>query len=236
MSTPTLPLHRAAAEGDKHTIKLLLDGGADVNYPQDRGETALMFAVAREQPKAARLLLRRGALVNAATHDGVTPLHMAAHCITDDEDAAAMARMLLDEGADVHAVTQHGTQSPLHYACGQYNFRKTVQVLLDGGARAEMIGQIGDTGRTGDAGEVAVATGVAENLATLIANGYGVNRRSDDALLRQAIETGSLPVIDVVQGAYLRAGMRVPEDVVAEARRHEPSWGGNFLARLSGQV
>ena len=47
-----------------------------------------MFAVAREQPKAARLLLRRGALVNAATHDGVTPLHMAAHCITDDEDAA----------------------------------------------------------------------------------------------------------------------------------------------------
>ena len=43
-----------------------------------------------------------------------------------------MARMLLDEGADVHAVTQHGTQSPLHYACGRYNFRKTVQVLLDG--------------------------------------------------------------------------------------------------------
>lgn len=236
MSTPTLPLHLAAAQGDTHMINLLLDGGADVNNPQDRGETALWFAVGFVRPKAARLLLRRGALVNAATHDGVAPLHIAVECITDDEDAAAMARMLLGAGADVHAVTQHGTHSALHYACRQYNFHETVQVLLDGGARAEMVGQIGDTGRTGDAGDVAVATGAAETLATLIANGYGVNRRSDHALLRQAIETGSLPVIDVVQVAYLRSGMRVPEDVVAGARRNERSWGGNFLARLSGQV
>jgi len=75
---------------------LLLDAGADPNETNGRGETALHWAVWRDRsPAIARLLLARGATIEARRIDGRTAYAMAAVFGRD-----ALATALRDAGAD----------------------------------------------------------------------------------------------------------------------------------------
>lgn len=60
-------LRSASLSGDRNTIRLLLDHGADVNAVDDLGRTALMHAVVSDVVPldAVKLLIERGADVNA---------------------------------------------------------------------------------------------------------------------------------------------------------------------------
>lgn len=58
----------AARTGKPDALKVLLDGGADVNKLNSEGQTALMWAVAEKNAAAAKVLIDRGADVNAQTH------------------------------------------------------------------------------------------------------------------------------------------------------------------------
>ena len=64
----------------------------------------------------------------AMSHEGQTPLHMAAA-----GDAAGVIQVLLDRGADVEASTLDVDARPLHYAA-QYGALGAVRLLLDRGA------------------------------------------------------------------------------------------------------
>jgi ankyrin repeat protein len=65
-------------QGDRNTVKSLLQQKPDVNAPQGDGATALHWAASNEDLEMVKLLLAAGANVNAATRDGgVTPLFMA---------------------------------------------------------------------------------------------------------------------------------------------------------------
>jgi hypothetical protein len=72
----------------------------------------LHHAAKYNRPDAARLLLSRGADVNApmSKGDGETPLHFAAA-----NDRPEMAELLLDAGADLHSANVQG-DTPLHDA------------------------------------------------------------------------------------------------------------------------
>ena len=78
-------LHAAVRYDSFEMAEFLLDQGAPVNAPDENGMTPLHFAVigegpnVKDTPRFARLLLERGADVNALTTDefGVTPLDMA---------------------------------------------------------------------------------------------------------------------------------------------------------------
>jgi ankyrin repeat protein len=60
--TGVTPLMEAARVGSVDTVRLLLDRGASVNQAErDRGQTALMWAVARKHPDVVKLLLERHA-------------------------------------------------------------------------------------------------------------------------------------------------------------------------------
>lgn len=80
---PSLPpLHRAAQTGDLSTLLALLPPGCDESLAREvdgQGITALHWAAINNQLQAAKILLERGAQVDAVGGDlSATPLHWAA--------------------------------------------------------------------------------------------------------------------------------------------------------------
>ena len=72
------PLHAAIAAGKANAAQLLIEAGADVNFPQQPGSvTPLHVAASRPEPALAAFLIQQGAAINARTSDGRTPLAVA---------------------------------------------------------------------------------------------------------------------------------------------------------------
>ena len=90
-----LRLIEAVRQGDRETLRLLLEEPVDVNVPQGDGTTALHWAAHRNDLEAAELLIGHGANRNAANDYGVTSLSLA--CTNGN---AAMVEKLLEAGAD----------------------------------------------------------------------------------------------------------------------------------------
>jgi ankyrin repeat protein len=102
-----LSLFEAAAFGAVERLRAILDADpARVAALSDDGFTALHLAVFGEQEDAARLLLERGADVNALSTGAIAkvrPLGTAAFV-----RSTRMARLLLDAGADVNGEGEGG--------------------------------------------------------------------------------------------------------------------------------
>ena len=98
------PLMRCARTGTPAAVRSLLKRGADVNAKDaEKGQTALMWAVAQKHSTAAQALLEGGAELNARSKGGFTPLLFAAR--VGDVDSA---RVLLAAGADANDRTPDG--------------------------------------------------------------------------------------------------------------------------------
>jgi hypothetical protein len=87
-------LMHAAWRGRLEAVHWLLDRGAQINRPGLQW-SALHYAVFNGHDPVARLLIERGADINARSTNGSTPLMMAAR-----EGREGLARMLLEFGAD----------------------------------------------------------------------------------------------------------------------------------------
>lgn len=108
------------------------------NWPRG-GALPLHSAAAHRNLEIARLLLERGAKVNAArSRDGQTPLHLAA---TNGREK--MVRLLLDHGADISATSKEGF-TPLH-AAATHKRVSVATMLLDAGANVNATGKAGVT-------------------------------------------------------------------------------------------
>lgn len=77
MERPGTPLHDAVFEGNLNAVNHHLDTGIDINSKNRVGNTALHYAAYKADHKIARLLIFRGAKVNAKGDDGHTPLDWA---------------------------------------------------------------------------------------------------------------------------------------------------------------
>jgi ankyrin repeat protein len=93
------PMSEAAVVADPAMLEALLAAGADVESPNADGQTVLMVVARTSQVDAARVLLKRGANVNAVEQwRGQTALMWAAA-----QQQPAMVKALLAAGANVNA-------------------------------------------------------------------------------------------------------------------------------------
>lgn len=91
------PLHLAVRRDGERCLRLLVEGGAKINEPEQKsGNTALHLAVRENLFKVACLLITElRADVNACTFGGNTPLHLAASL-----GSPTFCSMLIAAGAD----------------------------------------------------------------------------------------------------------------------------------------
>jgi ankyrin repeat protein len=148
----------AATFGDLDLLTRLLDAAASVvDERSGDGFTALHLAAFFGQADAVRLLVARGASVDARGTGWMvgTPLHSAA-----SGSHVEAAGVLLDAGADADARQADGW-TPLHAAAANGD-AALVRRLLEAGADAEAVNDAGTSAR-----ELAAASGDAETVAVL---------------------------------------------------------------------
>jgi len=115
-AAPDVDIWKAAASGNIEAIKQHLEAGTDVNARElAGGGTPLLVAATFGRAEAARLLIEKGANVNATSNDGATALHGAAFfCHTE------IVKLLLGNGAVVDAKNIRG-ETPLDAVAGQWS-------------------------------------------------------------------------------------------------------------------
>ncbi|BFZ23612.1 hypothetical protein BsWGS_26651 [Bradybaena similaris] len=126
-------LIEAVKGGNLEIIEQILQAGVDVNIPQQSGATPI---VESKNGAVALLLIRYGADVNHVTDiTNETPLmHVLNNsCYTADSYKEEVVRVLLENGASVHARTSNGT-TPLMLAASLEGHEVILQTLLHHGA------------------------------------------------------------------------------------------------------
>jgi ankyrin repeat protein len=124
---------RVTDEQLNDTVKFLLDLGVDVNASDKEGWTALLLAAEKGHPSVVRVLLDRGANINAKCVcpdwlDGGWTALMIATKLGHDE----IVQLLLDKGAEVNGKNFSG-ETALMAAAGR-GASTTVTALLEKGA------------------------------------------------------------------------------------------------------
>ena len=131
----------AVVSGDADKVKGLLDQGANVNAEFDEyGTTPLHMVLSSSPPnkQIAKLLIERGAKLNAKAPFGMTPLHFAIR-----EDEQEIVRLLIDKNADLNAKNNNGND-PLHFAVKEAK-PEIVKILIEANADLNAKNSDGDS-------------------------------------------------------------------------------------------
>jgi hypothetical protein len=106
----------AVSKNDLGAIKEILASGAKVNARRpESGATPLSDAALLGHLEVARLLIERGANVNAANRDGNTPLHVSAFMCR-----AEIVQLLLDHGGSLDTKNHRG-ETPIDVVSSPWN-------------------------------------------------------------------------------------------------------------------
>jgi ankyrin repeat protein len=112
---------KTLAYGELPKVKEYIKKLRDVNIRDLQGNTLLHIAARRPRSEVAKLLLARGADVNANNNWGASPLHMVQEPMWSEdrnpEEAKAFIELLLANGADINARDDKG-RTPLWKVTG----------------------------------------------------------------------------------------------------------------------
>ena len=205
-------LYAAIREDNLPRLQALLEGGADPNSGDLRGEaTPLMNAAVSGSLEAMTLLLDNGANVNGTNATGATALMWAATDIEKvrlllargadakavsrrgrtalflaarSEPSADIVKMLIAAGADMHAVD--GAQMTVLHAAAAGDDIETIRLLVNAGADVNPVDFAGFTPLIH-----AAANQNLDAVRLLLAKGADVNARSGDGSY-QKVKAGSI--------------------------------------------
>jgi hypothetical protein len=90
-------------EPNLNLVRDLITLGANLDWKNEYGKSAIFTAIEWSHPEIARMLLDAGADVNIQDENGLTPLHWCVYVNNHD-----IARMLIDAGADVRIWSRNG--------------------------------------------------------------------------------------------------------------------------------
>jgi ankyrin repeat protein len=151
---------RAIRNGDTGWLHAHINT-ANIEARDGRGATPLMHAAAFGNLQTLKLLIEKGADVNARNQANASALLW---CVRDPEKA----RLLIEKGADVNAQSKQG-RTPLMIAALSQGNSSTVALLLDKGADLNAKAVIGTT-----ALHSAAIAGEMESVRLLLAKGANV--------------------------------------------------------------
>jgi ankyrin repeat protein len=144
-------------------VKLLIEGGADVNYEDKsnyifrnndfdilKGTTPLvyasLFSMRKNLQNIIPLLINNGANVNMKSKYGLTPLMFTA-ADTRLNSSIGTLRLLINNGADLNLQDDNGCTALMH-ACksfGKFSTGSTIKILIDSGTDVNIVSNDGDT-------------------------------------------------------------------------------------------
>lgn len=164
---PPKNMWSAAERGDLPAIERLVSSGHDPNCKRQTSDAAtpLHLAARAGRMEAIRLLVNRGAKINAKDSDGMTALTYA---LTESQ-RCDVTGLLLDLGANIDAQDNSGMTALDHAVFGCYN--KLVEFLLKRGARPN----VGERGKRSSSVYHSVSAKNMEALRLLIASNADVN-------------------------------------------------------------
>jgi ankyrin repeat protein len=127
-SLPRAPIHDAAQSNNTATLDELLNANPElINLPGPCGRTPLHFAASSGSLEATKMLLQKGANINARDQYGCTPLLLTVYGFQTE-----IVKLLAASGANVN-LGDNGGRTPLHQAaCASPT--EIVVILLKNGA------------------------------------------------------------------------------------------------------
>ena len=195
------PLMEAARSGSVDAVRALIARGADVNATErDRGQTALMWAVARRHPAVVQLLVQHGGNVHARTR--VRPLRVML-----DQGPRRSVKTSMQDARQIEA----GGSTALVFAA-EVGDAKSAAHLLAGGANVNDTAADGSSAlvRAAFAGHTTVARVLIDAGADVNASGAGYTAlhaaalRGDLATVRALLVNGAGPNVQLTKGTPVR--------------------------------
>lgn len=187
-------LFLACKLGDLPKVKALIDNGALVDYKDQDGQTALVYAVGHNKAQIANLLLMRGAYVDAKNKYGQTSL-----CEALSHGFHETFLVLLEHNADVNARYGSGI-SALHLAAYKGD-EDAVEELLSKNADANATDGDGNTPLFD-----AIRTRKIRIIRALVQNGASLNVRNNHGQTPQSLanKTGDPAIIQLLRTTHYR--------------------------------
>ncbi|KAM9239070.1 CARD- and ANK-domain containing inflammasome adapter protein-like [Leptosomus discolor] len=180
-------LHMAALKDESHLARMLLKAGASTDGKDERGQTALSYAVSQGSENTAKVLLEAGARVES---------NLAERAFNSNHPA--IFKILLEYSKDLSSDTM---ESALFRAV-QKNLHDVVAALIDRGTDINAYNEMQYTPLL-----LACETGKAESAEVLIDKGanFGIKTPASDTALHLAVQAGAAAIANLL----LRKGMEI---------------------------
>jgi ankyrin repeat protein len=163
-------LHLATALGNTEIVKVLIDGGANLEAKgEPAGSHPLHVAAQNNDSEIAQLLIKYGAKINSRNSGDKTPLLIAA-----GHNNVEVGEVLLKNGADPNETFSSYKDTPLHFASYAGNAEFVSLLIKHGAAVNARSLRYGETPIFYAAGH-----GSIEVLKILKANGADMNVRDE---------------------------------------------------------
>jgi ankyrin repeat protein len=136
------PLLIASVTHSTETIKALLDVGANPNVRDSLSRLSPLHNICRAQPlnpEIIRVLINKGAQVDAMDSTGKTPMsYLHDNRIEEEKETLKAIELLVEAGADPSVLLEGNGMSPMHLACIS-GFPQLVKKLLQSGAKCDAL-------------------------------------------------------------------------------------------------